>query len=540
MNASVKAVRHVIKTMVPIFTFIEDSKSLGYLVPSTLILLLLPTTCARPLEAATEQTGPVGGIVPPTRAYQAVALGAFGIIMACHRSLMSEGFTNSRSWGTDTFVAMGVIAVAVVWTGGIIASGFLEGGEPCRNDLLLCAGRLIYAPHMLNATIFLWFTYSLSTKFKMSLWTPPAQYTRDAWSTGFKFHVPLVVNCLLTSVILFLAAGAIKARDYTAAVMGIVGCAVYVVRAGGSTCYNNTEVPYRNHNLIRAVLLTSHDAGTVYTTACDGATMQPVWSYVWPNQIEVVNTKLAPALRKLETNQINLRDFHPVLRECGLHVISCTTMDDIHLHMLANWLLIPSPVEDQTKAPGQPFGRELFYYLYIVELFLFVQRSRLRTDVKEKLCKWRVIGRSGAYDIGKEDPYGMRGGRAGLTEALLNVAAIFGKMPQLDFMDVTPENSILPGYNLSHAEGYVGQLWTYCMQGSESIFMALYIFCAIYFMDNGNVHGLRPLAILPDKKDGDVIMHQTMWRQGWHAAIVAQFTSSAVAVIGAVIGGLLI
>jgi hypothetical protein len=52
---------------------------------------------------------------------------------------------------------------------------------------------------MLNATIFLWFMYSLSTKFKMSLWTPPAIYTRDAWSAAFKFQavLPYYYNTIL-------------------------------------------------------------------------------------------------------------------------------------------------------------------------------------------------------------------------------------------------------------------------------------------------------------------------------------------------------
>ena len=170
-----------------IIAFMEDSKSPGYFLPSALTLLLLPTTYALPLGGPAEHTGSISGIVPPTCAYQAVALGAFGIIMTCHQSLMPQGFTNSKGWGTDTFVAMGVIAVAVVWTGGIIASGFYEDGQPCHHDLFLCAGCLIYAPHMHNATIFLWFIYSLSTKFKMSLWTPPALHTRDAWFSSTMF-----------------------------------------------------------------------------------------------------------------------------------------------------------------------------------------------------------------------------------------------------------------------------------------------------------------------------------------------------------------
>ena len=515
-----------------IITISQISKSVHHFLVLSLLSL---TTYALPLG----QTGNVSGIVQPTRAYQAVALGAFGVIMACHRTLITEGFVNSRGWGTDAFVALGMVIIAIVWTGGIIASGFLESGKPCGHDILLCAGRLIYAPHILNATISLWFVYSLSAKFDLRLWKPPVLYTRDAWSAAFRFHIPLLINSLLTCIILLLAAGAIRGGDYTAAVMSFVGCAVYVVRAGGSTSYNNVEVPYRNHNFIRAVLNTSHDTGTVYMTSCRSANMQPVWSYVWLNQIQVVNATLLPPLRKLEANEFNLHDLRSALRESAHAVVLCTTMDDDHLHMLASWLLTPSPFEKDINKP-QGFGRELFYYLYIAELFVFVQRQRLETGLRHKLCKWRVSSRSGADDIGNEDPYGAKGGKEGLTDALVNVGAILGFPMQMEFMSVQPEKSLLPEYDPSHAERYVGQLWTYCLQASESIFSTLYIFCAIYFADNGKVPGLHPFEIRADNKDGDVIMHQAMWRQAWHSTMVAQFTASSVAVAGAVIGGLLV
>jgi hypothetical protein len=524
----------MLHTAVCIVTIAQISKSAQCFLAFLVLSLLLPSTYALPLE----QTGSVSGIVQPTRAYQAVALGGFGVIMACHRTLITEGFINSRGWGTDAFVAIGMVTIAIVWTGGIIASGFLESGKPCRHDMSLCAGRLIYAPHILNATILLWFVYSLSTKFKLRLWKPPVLYTRDAWSAAFEFHIPLLINSLLTCVIMFLAAGAIRGGDYTAAVMSIVGCAVYVVRAGGSTSYNNLEVPYRNHNFIRAVLNTSHDTGTVYMTSCGSAYMHPVWSYVWPNQIQEVNATLLPALRKLEANEFNLHELRSALRESAHAVVLCTTMDNDHLHMLASWLLTPSPFEKDIKPQG--LGRELFYYLYIAELFVFVQRQRLEPELRHKLCKWRVSSRSGAHDIGNEDPYGAKGGKEGLTDALMNVGAILGFIPQMDFMSVQPEKSLLLEYDPSHAEGYIGQLWTHCLQASESIFSALYIFCAIYFVDNGSAYGLHPFEIQADNKDGDVIMHQVMWRQAWHGTMVAQFTASAVAVAGAVIGGLLV
>jgi hypothetical protein len=327
--------------------------------------------------------------------------------------------------------------------------------------VLRCAGRLIYAPHMLNATALLWFIYFISTKLNLSLWKPPLLYTRDAWSAAFRFHIVIIVNVLLTCLIFFLAAGAIKAGDYTAAVMNIVGCAVYVVRAGGSTTYNDPEVPYRNHNIIRAVLNTSHATGTVYTTDNDGPGMHAVWSYVWRNQIAVVNANLLPALRRLEAGKLDLHELRSTLRESAHSVVLSTTMDDEHLISLAKWLLLPSTPFDAAEKP-QPFGRELFYYLHIVELFLFVHRDRLDLDLRRQLCKWRASNRSGANDIGEVDVFGAVGGKDGLVEALRHVGAIFVKLPQLDLMVAKPDKSLLPSYDPSRREGYVGQLWTYC------------------------------------------------------------------------------
>jgi hypothetical protein len=499
-----------------------------------LVLEFIPVAYGLPIEPSEN----VSGIVKPTHAYQAVALGAFGIITACHRSLMAEGFVNARRWGTDTYIGFGLCFVALVWTGVVVVSGFLEDTKPCQVNVMSCAGRLIYAPHMLNATAGLWVLYLVSVKFNLSLWIPQPQSSRDSWSHAFRYHIVPCVNIALGCAVAFVAAGATKSNDYTAAVMCMVGYVVYVTRAGGATLYNDVSVPFKNYNCVRVVLNTSHKAGTLYMSGNPGMDMQAVWSYVWPNQINTVNTTLLPLLRKLEAGQFDLSELRKVLRNAAFEVVLNTKMDEQHLEALAHWLLhCETPCD--LDGPVQEIGRELFYYLYVAEQLLFEQRERLPPILREKLCKWRLSSRSGANDIGNAPAYGQGGGLDGLQEVLINVAMIFGKKANLGILKSKAATSILPGYDALSQESYAAKLWSYCLHGTESIFAAMYIFCAVWFADLGAGAGLEPFPIKASDQLGDVIMHQIMWRQAWHSAVISQFTASAVAVIGAIIGGLL-
>lgn len=154
------------------------------------------------------------------------------------------------------------------------------------------------------------------------------------------------------------AAGAIKAYNYTPAIMYAVRCVMYLTRAGGETSYNDITVPYRNHDHIRAGLNTAQMARTAYTSGPAGAGMIPVWGYAWPNQIEMVNTSVLPALRRLVADSYNHASMRDSLWECTSSVVLCTTMDDQHLSSLADWFLFPAPLPSANSS--FEIGQELF------------------------------------------------------------------------------------------------------------------------------------------------------------------------------------
>jgi hypothetical protein len=398
---------------------------------------------------------------------------------------------------------------------------------------------MIYIPHILNATVLLWVIYYASVKFKLALWIPRPQYSREAWSSAFRYHIPLIVNSILACLVLFVSTGAFAARDYTTASLTIAGFAMYVARAGGRAPYNDVAVPYRNHNFIRVLLPTSHEAGTLYMSPPDGVGIQAVWSYVWPNQIHTSNTLFLSAFAKFRAGLSDRSQLLLALRETATAFVRSTDLDDEHTTNLARWLLLVPFRDEADKAPME-IARETFFYLFHAEFYLFVNRDRIPAELRKLMCKWRNIGTSGANDIGDGPCHGSTGGAEGLREVLTQVALLFGRTPQLGLLDKSPtKKSSLPNYDPSSPEGYAGQLWTYCAQGSESVFAALYVFCEVWVAEMGISKDVCLFGIRAQSKEGDEIMHKIMWRQAWYSAVVAQLIASAPATAGALVRGVL-
>jgi len=503
------------------------------------LLLSLPHTLGAPIGSSdvTIQS-------PVAYIYQAAALGGFGIIIAGHRTLLADGFTNSFEPRTDLFTVVVLSLTSGVWSALVVISGLFELGRPCSTDILLCAGRMVYLPHMINATILLWMIYYVSVKFKLSLWTPPPEYSREAWSSAFRWHVVTSVNALLACVILCVSAGAAKAGDYTGASLSIVGLVVYISRAGGTASYDEVNVPFKNHNFLRVLLPTSHKAGTLYMSPPNGVGIHPTWSYVWPNQIEPANTILVPALIQFRSQAFNCGPLLQALRDTATALVRCTQMDDRHFENFINWLLPsnyePHPEQKLVDRPSMKVARETFYYLFHLEYYLFVNRRRISLDRRRLMCRWRDKTRSGANDIGDQPCYGKQGGTEGLTEALTQVALLFGKTPTLDLLRSKLRKSSLPGYDPAGSENYAGRLWTHCINASETTFGALYIFCDAWVADNGVDKAVVLFDFRAKDEEGDKIMYNIMWRQAWYTAVVAQLIASSAAIAGAVVGGILL
>lgn len=196
------------------------------------------------------------------------------------------------------------------------------------------------------------------------------------------------------------------------------------------------------------------------------------------------------------------------LADQGMRRIDCERASDIHL-----------------------IGRDLMYALCHAEYLVFMGQGRLPQELQRKMGMLRVMTRSGAPNSGSPDVHtvGFTAGREGYREAVEHIYKLFdlpldGKA--LDFSSTTPPaHSPALGKRPETIDGYVDELWTTCIDNSESTFTAMYMFTTVWFVEVGNTNGFHIFPLRCRNRYGDWISEQIVWRQAWYMGIIAQLVS---------------
>ena len=521
--------------------------------------------------------------------YQALALGALSLLAILHRSLVSVGFTVGSFNGTDVLCGAAICVGSVLWFTLVLATGWTNDGQPCRQSLGLCLGRLSYAPNILLITSLIWArslweirmrTLSKPRRLYFQIWRSCPDEGQFAWGSALTRTAWVALILLVVAFTVLFSYGSMRSHEYLIAVLNIIGATLFISQATGRNIYNAAVQRYKG--LIRIVIGTDHIAGTTYVFSGATCGIRAVYGPCIEEEHRLVNETTLQWLRKMRTERTTPVQAGQILRTLAIDLGKRTMLNKAELNVLGRWFYLNEPQTDasmqprscktfqtsitavskaerttplakppsiydfQTTQGSSSIGRESVYALFQLEFLLFSRRNDLDSELKAHIGEWRNLETTGAEWIDCPNPLiGHESGLDGLKQALRRVGNLLGQ----DQADVIPTQGRLPRHPkftvldryYDYHEDYAAALWDYCCKGSEGVLLSLYLFLAIWQSELGATAGYHPVP-LRQKKDshaGDLIIWSVLWRQGWYTAVVAQATGLLSAVVGAFIAGLL-
>lgn len=496
----------------------------------------------------------VGGITIQQSLHQAAALGAMTLLLTAHRAVMNTGFTFSRTAvSTDVTILAAIIAIVTLWTGLVIASGFLIE-QPCLTSVELCLARLSYAPWMLQIMSLFWIyalwdaRRDLSKSRTWTLWCARGPFDwRLCLHPWFRWSM---IGVML-AVILTTSYGAIREQIYTVGILNIVGIILFTVGAGGSNKY--VAAPHRYAgDMIRIILGTSHSEGSVYILPSKHHGFDAVWSPKIESEHTAVDEHIMPLFQTLRSGQYPPNEPLSKLREVLPTFMRSVVVTPAQLTHLALWLYADPQCPGEMRrlrcqrAPKTHLiGRDLMYALCHAEYLLFMNRSQLPTALQAKVSMLRSESKSGAglgAGANSNPTIGFPGGKDGYQAAVHWVYSLFSLPADPSALNPsgTPplETRVLPTPPGSIDE-YVAALWDFSVRHGESTVSALYIFTTIWFIEMGNVGGFHIFPLRTAGKAGDMVAFQVVWRQGWYDCMISQLVTMSPIILGAFIAGIL-
>ena len=410
-----------------------------------LIATLFVLSNARPLE--TSPSSPWAGKRADTSAIklkevqgpqQAVTISSLAIFAVLYRGLMQKGFKlrlngihfcKHKGWmpllSTDVFVGAGIGVVSMVWTGVVVAYGFLGSSNQCTPLSIACLGEMVYVPWILLFLFFFWVGAYLVQSIALEClplvrnWDGAARAARwlNVWGARSKctsrhsdwegsigvcwlrgFYAALAVPIGVTSFAAF------QTEQWSMGLLLVGGWFLFVCQVGGENKLDRAPHRYAG-DYLRVVMPSRHSYGLTYVLPSGHKRFHAVFSQRVENEYQAadqVEVHLKDSLKKAADNPIP--DLQPPLS--AFSAASC-----LHKHQLADlagWVYQFARVGKGIKpnhecryqgfddrptvrrAQGtQLIGKNLMYALCHAEYLVYQRRLELKKYQFDKNFTWR-------------------------------------------------------------------------------------------------------------------------------------------------------
>ena len=350
------------------------------------------------------------------------------------------------------------------------------------------------------------------------------------WALNFLFLI-------MASVIISFSLLAIYQGIILHGVLNIVAFVLFFKSALPHNKYNDSPHRY-DGDMLRVVLPTSHLEGTVYVLPSRKTKFRAVWSPKIKAEHHQTDSEIMILFSSMRSRSFSLSEPLRRLRITLSAYNEKVTLSNQQLIDLAEWLLrkqnsaITNPAYLINRQPkAHLIGRDLMYALAHAEYLVFVRRDALPETLRDSLDLLREPRRSGGLRVVESvRTVGYREGIDGYQDAVRYIYDLCSV--EMDFIALHPPEMVLPvssilGRRPSSVEDYVGSIWNLCIDYSESTFSALYMFCCIWFVENGNVGGFHIFPFVCQSHQGDDLARQVIWRQGWYECVLAQLIASS-------------
>ena len=477
-----------------------------------------------------------------------------------HRSLRTRGFTfrNQRT-STDLLVLAFVFFAIKLWT-LLLLLPILTTVHQTRllsTDILDAITKAAAVPWiaelfswywLIDYLISAWYEFDRNDSDKMvGLWKMDCSNGPFGWRESMRPWALNFLFALMAAIIIPSNLIAVYQGLILHGVLNIVAFVLFFKSAFPHNKYNDSPHRY-NGDMLRIVLPTSHLEGTVYILPSRKSEFRVVWSPKITAEHQQTDSEIMMLFGLMMTRSFS---FSEPLRRLRITLSAYNeriNLTNQQLIDLAEWLLLEpnSAIKDpayliKRQQKAHLVGRDLMYALAHAEYLVFVRRDSLPETLRDKLGMLREPKRSGGLHVmDSVRTIGYKEGFEGYQEAVKYIYDLFNI--EIDYIALHPPEIALPlssvlGRRPASVEDYVGSLWTLCLEFSESTFSALYMFCCIWFVENGNIGGFHIFPFVCHSHQGDSLAWQMIWRQGWYECVLAQLiASSPLIAFGFVVG----
>lgn len=350
------------------------------------------------------------------------------------------------------------------------------------------------------------------------------------WARNLTFLVTATMTIPLALI-------SISQGDLLHGVLSIAALLLFVISAFPHNKY--IESPHRHDgSMLRIALPTSHLEGTVYVLPSKLSSFEAVWSPKVKAEHLQTDAEIMTLFSSMRTGSYSLSEPLRRLRSTLSAYNESAILTDEQLTHLAEWLLLEpnsviaqKPYKAKRPVGVHLIGRDLMYALAHAEYLIFMRKNALPVQLHKKLGMIRQAERSGGLEANDSiHTIGYRNGLPGYQEAVRHCYALFNEAVDpvaLEPPEVPAFKSAVLGRQVRSTKDYVENLWTLCLEHSESTFSALYMFCCIWFIELGNVGGFHIFPFQCLSHQGDRVAWQIVWRQGWYECILAHLVASS-------------
>lgn len=467
-----------------------------------------------------------------------------------HRSLRTRGFTfRGQRTSTDSLVLAFVFLAINLWTLLLLVPILIKVYQtPLLSiDILATITTADGVPWIAELFSLYWLIDYLSSAWyepyrsdsdqMIGLWKMDCSNGPFGWRESMRPWALTFLFAVMATIIVPSGLIAVYQGMILHGVLNIVAFVLFFKSAFPHNKYTDSPHRYQG-DMLRIVLPTSHLEGTVYVLPSRKSKFRVVWSPKIAAEHHQTDSEMMMLFSSMRSRSFSLSEPLRRLRRTLSAYNERTTLTNQQLIDLAEWLLlkpnsaISNPASLIKRQPKTHLiGRDLMYALAHAEYLVFVRRDTLPENLRDKLGMLREPKRSGGLRvIDTVRTIGYKDGFEGYQEAVRYIYDLLDI--ELDHIALHPPEMVLPlssvlGRRPTSVEDYVGSLWTLCLEFSESTFSALYMFCCIWFVENGNVGGFHIFPFVCHSHQGDNLAWQMIWRQGWYECILAQLIASS-------------
>jgi len=371
------------------------------------------------------------------------------------------------------------------------------------------------------------------------------------WEAGLSTSFYLALWTCILLIVAFPALYAVLRGSTTTGILNIISCAIFFLGGGAHNRYVHARHRYAE-DMLRVSLPTSHHEGTVYVLPSSNRGFDAVWTPKVANEHLEADNEAMTLFRNMRSGRWSPKEPLERLRTILARYHQRLRIEPDDVAALARWLyrdLSANPVMSRIQCQRAPnvhlIGRDLIYALCHAEYIVFMGQGQISRELQEKLSTLRLMSRSGAARVGKEEvqTIGFRRGYDGYREAVRYVYSLFDQ--DVDESALNFANTPPPRYSSAIAgksetiDQYVDELWSLCLEHTESTFTALYMFTTVWFIEMGNTNGFHIFPLRCLNRNGDLISQQIVWRQAWYCCIIAQLVAVSPAFYTAFVAGYL-